>query len=261
MSVQLYAGTLGTPGVTSYLSSYPANNLPNVGSAVTFMGWFNSPAFGLGSPIASILGLYNGNNNAGTTPTTAIQIGAGQSGTANALDVWTWGGTILVSTGGSPGVPVGTWFHAAYTCTAAVSGTQTHTIYINGSVAGISTNALQVAGVPTQFYLNGFPQTAAVEGTYQESSTSLIDDARLYNRILSAAEIETIYNSRGERDGIVYGLVGNYSFLEHPAGGTVALCVDYSSNNNTLTTYNVGSSTSAPIYANSILNIDLRPPF
>jgi hypothetical protein len=232
--------------------------MPNTNSAITIMGWMNSAAFASSSTIASILGAYNGSNDASIAPTTAIQLGAGQAGVANSMDVWTWGGTVLVSTGGSPGVSSTGWFHAAYTCTAISGGSQTHSIYINGALAATATNSLQVAGVLTQVFFNGYPETNTLLSSYQESSNSLLDDARMYNRILTLPEIQTIYTSRGFRDGIVYGLISRYAFNETSVGNVMSGCIDHSINKNNLTTVNVNGSTLMPTVGISIAETDTR---
>jgi hypothetical protein len=265
MAIQLNKGVTGGSYTLSYLSNYPASNMPNTNTAISFMGWFNSAAFALSSPIASMLGMYDGTNNASTVPTTAIQMGAGQSGTANALDVWTWGGTVLVTTGGSPGVSSTGWLHAAYTCTAISGGSQTHNIYINGALSATSTNSLQVAGTLTQIFINSFPEVntgGSGINTYQESCNAQLDDIRLYNRQLSLQEIQTIYSLRGFRDGITYGLISRHSFNEGAVGTTVSNAIDYSSNgtNNDLAVINVNGATTAPTYAASTANNDARGP-
>lgn len=266
MALEINKGVTGGSYTLSYLSNYPANNMPNTNTAISFMGWFNSAAFALASPIASMLGTYNGTNNASTVPTTAIQIGSGQSGVANALDVWTWGGTVLVTTGGSPGVSSTGWLHAAYTCTAISGGSQTHNIYINGALTATSTNSLQVAGALTQIFINSFPEVntgGAGINTYQESCDAMLDDIRMYNRQLSLQEIQTIYTLRGFRDGIVSGLISRFSFNEAAIGTTVSNAIDYSNNgtNNDLSVINVNGATTAPTYASSIANNDARLPF
>jgi hypothetical protein len=258
MALQINVGSATGSGSSyeSYLSSYPANNMPNTNSTITLMGWFNSAAFGVAGTIASMVGLYNGTNNASTSPTTAIQIGCGQ-GTANEVTVWTWGNPALVTSTASS-APTSTWFHVAYTCTAISGGDQTHSIYINGTLNNSSTNATQVAGTLTQVYINGYPQTTAqIEGG-QQSSTTMVDDVRLYNRVLSANEIQTIYALRGFRDGIVNGLIARYSFNESAVGNTVASCIDYSSSGSPLTAVNVNHSTGAATYASGFANIDTR---
>ena len=142
MAIQLYkAAFTATNPNKAYLSSYPSSNLPSSQSAYTLMGWMQSGSATWSNgatATASILGMYNGSNDAATLPTTALQIGCD---TANAISCWTWGGTNLVTTTGfTP--PNNTWFHGAYTCTAGT--TQTHSIYIIKKSSSIARATLKL---------------------------------------------------------------------------------------------------------------------
>lgn len=205
----------------TYLSSYPANNMPNTNTAITLMGWVNYSGWNTVAT-ASMLGLYNGTATSSTTPTTAIQLGART--VAGQLYAWTWGGGTLVNTtAGSPTLTNGTWYHIAYTCTALAT-TQTHILYINGVQSAQATNSTQVSGALTQMYINGYPQ---ISGGTRESSAVIVDSCAAYNRALSATEIQTIYNCRGIRHGITFGLIAQYLFSES-SSGNISNCADYS---------------------------------
>lgn len=159
--------------------------------------------------------------------------------------------------------PIDTFVHYTYTCTvssngAGTAGTQTHSLYINGLLNNTATNALQVAGVPTMVYLNGYPVASGTTGA--ESNNTGIDDVLYYNRILSANEIQTIYNAFGQRDGIVYGLIARFDFNELPVGSSVSTCRDFSGNGNTCNLITVGTGT-APLYLQDYSNLDARPVF
>ncbi len=161
--------------------------------------------------------------------------------------------------------PINTWVHFAFTCTTSTGGvgtpgTQTFNMYINGLLNSTNTNTNEdVAGVPTMIYLNGYPQTVANAGF--ESNTTAIDDVMLFNRQLTAAEIQTIYASTGMRDGETYGLVARYKFNELPAGNSVVSCRDHSGNGNTQTLYTAGAGYTLPAYiVDAISNNDTRPP-
>ncbi len=73
----------------------------------------------------------------------------------------------------------------------------------------------------------------------------LLDDLRIYDRLLSAAEILTIYTARGV-DGIVDGLVARWMPNELAPGATVLSVVD-------LTGVSDGSPENAPVYAEGVL--------
>ena len=159
--------------------------------------------------------------------------------------------------------PINTWVHYTYSCTVSsngvgTAGTQTHSIYINGLLNNTASNAIQVAGVPTMVYLNGYPVTAATTGP--ESNNTAIDDVYLFNRLLTPAEIQTIYTSFGQRDGVTYGLVARYNFNELPSGSTVVSCRDFSGNGNTVTLYTAGTGYTSPTYLQDWANQDTRPP-
>ena len=69
-----------------------------------------------------------------------------------------------------------------------------------------------------------------------------IEDVRVYNRILSQAEIETIYNSSGA-DGITDGLELWLPFKEGADGATIGSNVIKDQSNNTITGSGVASPT------------------
>jgi hypothetical protein len=242
MAIQLnLAGT--------YLSSNPAANMPNTNSTITLMGWIKYSSWGTAAT-ASIIGNYNGTPTASTAPTTAIQIGA-RSALPGDVVVWSWNYVHLLDTGGLVTLPANDWIHVAYTCTAISGGNQTHSIYVNGAFINSATNALQVAGVLTQTYINGYPQTA---GGTTESNAAMVDGVSLYNRILSANEIETVYSLKGARDNIVNGLVSRYCFDE-AATGNVSTCIDYTPNKNNLV---AGAGANPPTYVAGFANLNSR---
>lgn len=157
--------------------------------------------------------------------------------------------------------PINKWVHYVYTCTtssngAGTAGTQTHSIYVNGLLNNTNTNALQIAGVPTMVYLNGYPVIPTSTGL--ESNNTGVDDIYYYNRALSAAEIQSIYTSYGQRVGIVSGLISNYHMNEN-SSGSVSTCTDFSGNQNSLLLTTVGAGV-APTYITDHSNNDTRPP-
>ena len=160
-------------------------------------------------------------------------------------------------------IPIDTWVHTTYSCTvssngAGTAGTQTHSLYINGLLNNTTTNALQVAGMPTILYINGFPVTAATTG--MESNNTKIDDLYYFNRLLTAAEIQTIYSTFGQRDGITYGLVARYNFNELPVGSVVTTCTDFSGCTNTMGLITVGTGYVSSVYIQDYAHSDTNPP-
>lgn len=261
MAIQLQqaAFSAGNPS-KGYFSSYNHTNLPNTNTALTISCWLQLTS-NLGAPTQSIVGMYNGSNNASTVPTTGIQIGTGQSGNNGQIDCWTWGGIVLVSTNGTGyTAPLNTWIHVTYSCTAISGGAQKHSIYINGVLQNTSTNALQVAGVLSQFYINGFPQSDVDAATYTETSLSQVDDCRIFNRQLSSDEVLTMYTTLGARSGVVNGLLAAYKFNEKPIGNTVTDATDYTGNGFPLKFILDGTGQTLPTYIQALSNLDTRAP-
>jgi hypothetical protein len=186
------------------------DNLQNATNATFFAAstaaqsitvWINALWDGA-TKTSSMVGMYN------STGTTAIQIGSRLA--AGQCDVWTWGGGILISSTGVT-IPSNTWVNIAYT----YDGT-THRLYYNGILTNTSTTA-PIAGNFNQVYLNGYST-----GTTSETANFYVDTYDYYNRVLSADEINTIYNAEGNRHGIVYGAVLRYEFDEGVIGNTVS---------------------------------------
>lgn len=84
----------------------------------------------------------------------------------------------------------------------------------------------------------------------------VIDDVRIYDRVLSSSEVSTIYASRGS-DCIHYGLIGHWPMLEFPPG-TV------SSESGSLKDVSIskmdGDPTGSPTYYEGILRFGHRNP-
>jgi hypothetical protein len=218
---------------TDIHASAIVSNFPNRSAPMSIVGWINPSAW---TNVQSIIGVY-------LSGTTAIQIGNRQN--SPGIDVWTWGGSVVISTNTIYSVVLNVPFHVAYTW----NGT-THRLYVNGEFITSSTT-VAVAGVLNQVYINGFPTGGA-----NESNPSIVDDVSYYGRELLEPEIKVIYNSRGARDGITYGLLARYLFNENPTGTNITLCKDYSGNGNDLTIAGAGTTMQ---YALGISNSDLRP--
>lgn len=163
--------------------------------------WMNIPSY---STTISPIGSFNSGN-------TAFQIGARN----NTLTVWQWGGGTIVLANPTP--PTNEWFHCAY-----VWDGSTNYLYINGSLNNTSTNTPQ-SGTLNQIWTNGY-----TTGGSAETGTDFgLTDYRIYNRVLSSLEVETIYTVQGA-DQIINGLVGRWQFFEGPPGGNVVSAVDIS---------------------------------
>ncbi|MEK7384492.1 MAG: LamG-like jellyroll fold domain-containing protein, partial [Elusimicrobiota bacterium] len=100
--------------------------------------------------------------------------------TANGMMAMTqWGGAVTVQ---APAPAAGAWHLFTWTWDGA-----THRLYLDGSQAAAATTALQ-SGPVEQVYL----------GTYNgadELLSGTLDDVRVYNRALSAAEVQQLFNA------------------------------------------------------------------
>lgn len=179
-------------------------------------------------------------------PVTAMQIG---TSTGNYdLTCWTWGGATLVGT--ATGVMTGfnnIWTFIAYT----YDGTN-HVVYRNGVQLATSTIA-QISGFLNQVYINGFPG-----GVLSEVAAFQTDQYALYRRALSQGEVQSIYNSQGFRNGIVYQGVANYEYDELSQGSAVTAIVDMAGNGNTLTPTGAGTAMTYT-YPGTVANSNIRP--
>lgn len=159
-----------------------------------------------------------------------------------------WGGT-----GPGPGfmasdivVPVGVWAHVA---TSWDGVTCRH--YINGVAA------TPVVPGPTSIVDHSAPLIVGSRGDFPAllGYDGSLDDFRMYDRILSSEEIETIFATRGN-DGIVDGLVARFNMREKSVGSTstgAEVVVDLSPIQN-----NSSSITGTVLYVNSELRFQKR---
>jgi hypothetical protein len=217
-------------------------------SAFSISCWLNA-VWNPGSR-RSFVGIYGPTTDTPLgAPVTAMQIGT-SAGTGD-LACWTWGGGTLVST--ATGVMTAlnnVWVHVVYTYDLT-----THRLYFNGALAASQLNTVnpQIAGYLNQVYINGYP--GSVTG---EVSAFYVDQYSLFQRTLSADEIQTMYNAGGARHGITQGLMCRYEFDEGIQGSAASTIVDLTGNGNTLTL--TGASTAIThSYVNSTANSNIRP--
>lgn len=210
-------------------------SVPSAGGVFSIVPAFNG-SVGAAQPIALL-------------PTTGVQIGS--RGLSGDLSAWTWGGGIIVQTG--TGVTTAfndAWVHVAYT----FDGT-TNRLYFNGQEVANSTTA-RVAGKYYWIFLNGYPTaTTAETAQYQ------IDAYAFYDRALRADEVQTIWQAKGNRHAIVYGLVARYGFDELAEGTVVTRAKDITRSPYDLLNYSVGTPGTAATYTyvNTVANSNLRP--
>ena len=183
---------------------------PDTGDPITISCWMSATWSTALLGAKSFVGIYG---PSAAAPVTAIQIGSRT--TANAVYVWTYGGGTLVNTGGGA-VTDGVNHFIVYTFDGG-----THRIYVDGALQATSV-AAQIDGQFNTFFINGYPPT----GSANETSTHIVESVRLYNRALSAAEIQTMHASRGARHNIIDGLLAYYEFDELTTGQNTTLVYD-----------------------------------
>lgn len=169
-------------------------------------------------------------------------------------DVW----EIRVTTGWSPGsyrfsnelfgdtacisttvISASVWYHGV--CTA-VSGTS-RGVYING----ISEATAGAAATPTGTTLSIGNRSGSAAG---DGLSGIIDDVRIYNRILTADEIATIYACRGS-DTILNGLQNRWLLNEGGSGVTMTGTGSVKD----LTGTKDGTPASSPTYTESFIKL------
>lgn len=229
-----------SPGIVDrHLASQTGLLSINALQPVTLMAWVNVD-WNYGSTL-SILGTYNSATSGGT----AIQIGLRPTNPGDVL-IWTWGGTILVSSAGIVTPTSNDWTHVAYT----YDGT-THRLYVNGQFANSSVVAQQ-AGTITAVYVNGYPT-----GGVNETGPFAVDDINYFSRTLSDAEILTAYTTGGDKDGLVHQRTASFLCNEGVIGTSATAVTDLSGLLNTLTP--IGSATGSNFtYTVSPINRDTR---
>jgi hypothetical protein len=162
----------------------------------------------------------------------------------------TWDSSVLVSSAANSMVPYNDqWVHLGYVCISSGS-TAVHRLYVNG-IRTQMTNATQIAGTFTQFYINGYPN-----GWTSEVSNNQIDNCLYYGRSLSDNEMNTIATVRGMRHGITDSLLAAYEFNAGAESTNVISVIDVSGNGNTLTPF--GSSYLTYTYSDCGINSNRR---
>ncbi|MFC1614761.1 LamG domain-containing protein [Gemmatimonadota bacterium] len=93
------------------------------------------------------------------------------------FDTWNWGGGTLLEV--EP-PPTNVWHHCVYTFDGS-----THRFYLNGKETA-SSNAETPKGTPTQLMFGNYPSG-------DQFFKGKLDDVRIYNRVLTQAEINYLY--------------------------------------------------------------------
>jgi hypothetical protein len=143
------------------------------------------------------------------------------------------------SCGGLTYVPAGgilanTWYHMAFTLDGALN----EALYVNGALVASGT-----ASCPPDTTLHGIPlEIGSDNNATNANAQGTIDDVRVYNRVLSAAEISSLYNTGSIA---LPDLVGWWKFDDASSGTSPATALDSSGNGNT------GTNTGSPVWTGS----------
>lgn len=213
---------------------------PSLGGPLNTNGF---PIANSGSPV-----VISGNGYPITTGTAGQVLTTNGAG-AGEVTCWTYGGATMVASANGVMTPYNnTWVMITYT----YDGTN-HRVYRNETLLNSATTA-QNPGTFTQIYINGYPPT----GTTSETATYQVDSYNYYGRTLTQPEIQTIYESRGNRHAITYNQIAAYDFDELSQGSTVTGVIDISGNGNTM--INTGAGTAITYtYTGTVSSSNLRP--
>jgi hypothetical protein len=246
MAIQLTQAGDALANVVTTGTSFQAST-----GSLSITCWINCPWAGVsGGSAQSYVGLYDENQriNSNNNTSTAVQLG---SKAANTFNVWTWGGGVLVDSTISMSQYVNQWVFLAYT----FDGTS-HRCYVNGVLGGTSTNA-QLPGNFDRVYINGY-----TSGGTSETSTFQLDTYNSYARALAQSEILTMYNTHGNRHGIVYQNIVRYELDEYSPGtvvNTIYNQTDFTQVYSNLTAVSPAGSTRVS-FISGYADANLRPP-
>jgi hypothetical protein len=226
-------------GNTGTLISAPTWTSGKLGGALNFNG--SSAYVNLGNPSSlSTSGSVTVSAWVNLANTSGIKTIAGRWGlpsSQHSYKIASIGGKFYMDVSGSGSgdnylqtnttLAVGRWYHVVGVYTAGVSPTLN--VYVNG----VLDNGVMTGSVPSSLYVG----SSAVE--IGRDSTNLfngsIDDVRVYNRALSAAEVQALYNTGAAQARIAdrNGLIGQWKFDE--GSGTAAADSSNQGNNGTIT--------------------------
>jgi hypothetical protein len=159
-----------------YVVTASVTNIPKINASQTLSAWINIP-----STAATYDILVPELNGSGANQ---LRITGGNA------DVSQWGGTNTI-TGGA--VSINTWHMLTWTYNSVGP---VNTIYIDGVQSGGTTATATQNFTPTAVYIGAYGA-----GAGNENFGGTIDDARIYNRALSAADVAQLYTYTG-RNGL-----------------------------------------------------------
>lgn len=184
----------------------------NAQSALSITCWINANS----NPLSDNFSLCVWSSNSGTAVRIALNATLASPGTitlqARAAD----GDTLSSFISGATALSPGSWRHVVATLDYA---TKTPKMYINGvNFALTGTNNLSgTATSATNTVAAKF--CCSIANNISERYLGLIEDVRLYQRIISIGEAMTMYTAKG-MDGIVQGLAMRYPLNDQGEGQT-----------------------------------------
>ena len=203
-------GLYGTTG-NSHLYNNACTGLPNFNAAQTISIRMQFDT------IVGTEGLLTFRNNAASY---GITLGK----RTNRIAVWGWGGIIIVD---DPTSPTSGWHHVVYTWSGSA-----RQLFVDGQLKNTSGNSPS-SGNMDEILISGWNPA-----TNSEAWSGIIEELRVYNRVLSNEEIQELYLKHGGAM-IINGLVAWFKFLEGHEGVAIPttpnLVKDYSINGNHLT--------------------------
>lgn len=197
------AGVKGQ-GLQVPVNGYMVSNTPDAVKALhsfTISTWVNMPINTGAAGIVSIAHSQNfwGNfdiffDNGGSATTGVLKVHVfNNSGSTTGKDAWEGGYTVAN--------PWGVWTHVAVSYDDSSS---TVTVYYDGAVAGTNTvsgfapldwsQANQVAFGTLQFQTSPSLTSAAGSQGWAASVNGVVDQVRVYNKVLSSSEVSALYN-------------------------------------------------------------------
>ncbi len=220
-SSQVTPGPLGQAlkfnGTSQYVVNTSPSGMPDIGGVMTLSLWVKY-ASTASRRIALALPLGDGSGDGNSVD---IELTFADSTKIGAIQ---WGGGTIVSAT-APAVNV--WHLISYVQTG--NGVN---LYIDGALAA-------TAGNPTQSGAVGLIRIGSFNSSYPDPYwNGSIDDVRLYNRALSAAEIKQLYNqgtgSHQNHNPVGSGLIGYWTFDSPTIKGSTVIDNSGSGNTGTL---------------------------
>ena len=147
-------------------------NIPATNAAQTFSAWVHC------TTVAAVMDIVVTENGAQGNQLRSTATGY--------LQVSQWGGNITVVATTLPLTTTG-WYMVTWTSTGALAG---QALYVNGVACAVTTTTALQTGTPTGVVIGSYDAGEYFNGD--------IDDVRIYNRVLTAADVAQLYMYTGK---------------------------------------------------------------